>query len=113
MKIPEEIFELEDLGNNEVYAIKLSQWINKKDYGIIILDTQGDRKRMTGGMFPKLKKDNDYGIDLSTPEKVKELFKDELLLDLNRMVVAYNQIKEAQKSKDFSKLIPGYHYREK
>ena len=112
MKIPEEIFELEDLGNNEVYAIKLSQWINKKDYGIIILDTQGDRKRMTGGMFPKLKKDNDYGIDLSTPEKVKELFKDELLLDLNRMVVAYNQIKEAQKSKDFSKLIPGYHYRE-
>ena len=113
LKIPEEIFELEDLGLKEVYAIKLSQWINKKDYGVIIMDTQGDRKRMTGGMFPKLKKDNDYGIDLSTPEKVKELFKDELLLDLNRMVVAYNQIKEAQKSKDFSKLIPGYHYREK
>lgn len=101
--------ELEDLTKEDVYSIKFNQWAKSKNFGHIITDTQGDRKRMVGGMFPKLGEGNDYGIFLTNDEDWVNLFIDEILLDLNRMSQALTDIK----GKDFKTLIPAYHYREK
>lgn len=105
-------FVPEEMTPEQLIATRLNAWYNGgKNLGYAALDTQGDRKRYTLMPIPKLDITDvaqDYGI---TAKSFTDLFRDELLLDLNRMKAALEDISAAIESGSYNTLIEGYHYR--
>ena len=104
--------EVEDLSYTDVLGIRMAKWLNQgnKKFGSIILDTHGDRQKLPAGFFPKSRTRLTKGQYNFSINELNEIFEDEIMLDLNRMREARLDIENAVKTKDFSKLVEGYHY---
>ena len=98
----------EEMTPEQLRATRYNAWHNGgRKFGYVAIDTQGDRKRYTMMPFPKLDiadVSQEYGT-------LEQFIVDELMLDLNRMQAAREDISAAIKNGSFDNLIEGYHYR--
>lgn len=107
------VIEVENFSKADILSIKLAAWNNRgnKEEGRIALDVHGDRQKFPTIPFPKLfKSDVLYDLGMQN-ESLEKILSDELMLDLNRMKKAQDDI-IAFRSGDvgIDTLIEKYHY---